>query len=138
MRKVTVVLCFCLVGRCRKLYAKYLETMPTNCEAWNAFADMEKTVGETDRARAIYELAISQPALDMPETLWKAYIDFEIGEEEVGRVRELYERLLERTSHVKVWISFGQFEAENGGGIEVSVVAAWQVGNCAHHTIGSP
>ncbi len=25
-----------------------------------------------DRARAIYELAIAQPVLDMPEVLWKA------------------------------------------------------------------
>lgn len=26
---------------------------------------------ETERARGIYELAIAQPALDMPELLWK-------------------------------------------------------------------
>lgn len=28
-------------------------------------------------ARAIYELAVGQPLLDMPEVLWKAFIDFE-------------------------------------------------------------
>ncbi|GKF17237.1 hypothetical protein Tco_0062155 [Tanacetum coccineum] len=27
---------------------------------------------ETKRARAIFELAIAQPALDMPELLWKS------------------------------------------------------------------
>jgi crooked neck len=33
-------------------------------------------------------------------------------------VRSLYSRLLERTNHVKVWISFAQFEAsEIGGGL---------------------
>ena len=33
-------------------------------------------------------------------------------------MRDLYERLLEKTSHVKVWISFGKFEAsEVGAGI---------------------
>lgn len=26
-----------------------------------------------DRARAIYELAIAQPVLDMPEVLWKVW-----------------------------------------------------------------
>jgi hypothetical protein len=30
--------------------------------------------GQEDRCRAVFELAISQPLLDMPELLWKAYI----------------------------------------------------------------
>ena len=38
-----------------------------------------------DRARAIYELAIAQPVLDMPELLWKSYIDVEV--EQVGSGR---------------------------------------------------
>jgi len=62
------------------------------------------------RARAIYELAISQPELDMPELVWKSYIDFEEEEEEWERTRLLYERLLEKTEHVKVWISYAHFE----------------------------
>ncbi|GKF34368.1 crooked neck-like protein 1, partial [Tanacetum coccineum] len=66
---------------------------------------------ETERARAIFELAIAQPALDMPELLWKAYIDFEIAEGEFERTRQLYERLLDRTKHLKVWISYAKFEA---------------------------
>ncbi|XLU46496.1 hypothetical protein S245_041310, partial [Arachis hypogaea] len=66
---------------------------------------------ETDRARAIFELAIAQPALDMPELLWKAYIDFETAEGEFERARALYERLLNRTKHLKVWISYAEFEA---------------------------
>jgi hypothetical protein len=41
----------------------------------------------------------------------QAYIDFEIGENERQRTRVLYERLLDRTQHVKVWLSFGRFEA---------------------------
>lgn len=36
------------------------------------FAELEKTLGETARTRSIYELAIAQPVLDMPESLWKA------------------------------------------------------------------
>ena len=92
------------VDRCRKLYAKYLEAAPYNCQvgdgrsapahlrlpfthspthsfvhpqilparfalpqAWKEFAGLEQGVGETERARAIFELAIAQPALDMPE-----------------------------------------------------------------------
>ncbi|RMX52841.1 hypothetical protein pdam_00011340, partial [Pocillopora damicornis] len=45
------------------------------------------------------------------QVLWKAYIDFEINLEEYDKTRDLYERLLKRTQHVKVWISFAQFEA---------------------------
>ena len=37
--------------------------------------------------------------------LWKAYIDFEINEQEFERARQLYERLLDKTSHVKVCLS---------------------------------
>ena len=35
------------------------------------FADLERSLGEAERARAVYELAIAQPVLDMPEVLWK-------------------------------------------------------------------
>ncbi len=41
----------------------------------------------------------------------QSYIDFEIQEGSRERTRQLYERLLERTQHVKVWLSYGQFEA---------------------------
>ena len=61
--------------------------------------------------RALYELAISNPrGLDIPEAVWKAYIDFEVEEGEYDRARSLYEKLLDKTDHVKVWISFAEFE----------------------------
>ncbi|XP_052209350.1 uncharacterized protein LOC127812868 [Diospyros lotus] len=101
------------IDRCRKLYEKYLEWAPENCYAWSKYAELERSLSETERARAIFELAIAQPALDMPELLWKAYIDFEIAENEYQRTRELYERLLDRTKHLKVWISYAKFEASS-------------------------
>ncbi|CAI9784661.1 unnamed protein product [Fraxinus pennsylvanica] len=106
------------IDRCRKLYQKYLEWSPEHCYAWSKFAELERSLAETERARSIFELAIDQPALDMPELLWKAYIDFEISEGEYERTRALYERLLNRTKHLKVWISYAKFEAsamEEGG-----------------------
>ncbi|RWW47443.1 hypothetical protein BHE74_00046569 [Ensete ventricosum] len=45
----------------------------------------------------------------------QAYIDFEISEGEYERTRQLYERLLDRTKHLKVWISYAKFEASAGG-----------------------
>ncbi|KAL3912028.1 MAG: hypothetical protein SGARI_001359 [Bacillariaceae sp.] len=107
------------IDRCRALYNNYLKAMPQNCEAWTKYAELEKSLGETDRCRAILELAVSQSTLDMPEVLWKTYIDFEIDEGEGDHARRLYERLLERTNHVKVWISYAQFEgSEIGLGME--------------------
>ncbi|XP_023230969.1 crooked neck-like protein 1 [Centruroides sculpturatus] len=101
--------------RCRILYQKFLEFAPENCTTWMKFAELETILGDIDRARAIYEIAINQPRLDMPEVIWKSYIDFEIEQEEYDRARQLYERLLERTQHVKVWISYAQFEFSCGG-----------------------
>ena len=97
--------------RCRKLYEKYLEFNVSNSNIWIKFAELESILGDFDRARAIFQLAVNQPVLDMPELLWKSYIDFEIEQEEYGNVRNLYERLLERTQHVEVWLSFAKFEA---------------------------
>uniref|UniRef100_A0A5K3EXV5 Crooked neck-like protein 1 n=1 Tax=Mesocestoides corti TaxID=53468 RepID=A0A5K3EXV5_MESCO len=96
--------------RCRKLYEKFLEFSPENCTTWMRYAEMEALLDEVERARAIYELAISQPLLDMPEILWKAYIDYEIEQREWNRARALYRRLMQKTQHVKVWLSLANFE----------------------------
>lgn len=96
--------------RCRILYEKHVEWNPANCQTWIKFAELERGLDDLDRTRAIFELAINQPVLDMPELLWKAYIDFEEEEGEYDRTRDLYERLLEKTDHVKVWISYAHFE----------------------------
>lgn len=65
---------------------------------------------DEERVRAIFELAVEQESLDMPELLWKSYIDFEEEQGEYGRTRALFERLLGKTDHVKVWISYAHFE----------------------------
>ncbi|XP_059146272.1 crooked neck-like protein 1 [Physella acuta] len=96
--------------RCRMLYQKFLEFSPENCTTWMKYAELETILGDIERARAILELAINQSRLDMPEVLWKAYIDFEVDQEEYDNARKLYRRLLQRTQHVKVWISFARFE----------------------------
>ncbi|KAI9778767.1 MAG: NineTeen Complex (NTC) component [Peltula sp. TS41687] len=97
-------------GRCRKLYEKQIAWNAANCQAWIKCAELERGLDDLDRARAIFEMAVEQPSLDMPELLWKAYIDFEEEEGEYDRTRQLYERLLEKTGHVKVWISYAHFE----------------------------
>ncbi|KAF2428912.1 pre-mRNA-splicing factor CLF1 [Tothia fuscella] len=96
--------------RARKLYEGYVTWDPANAEAWKSFAELERGLDDTERARAIYELAVQQETMDMPELVWKEFIDFETEQEEYDNARQLYERLLEKTSHVKVWISYAHFE----------------------------
>lgn len=99
------------IDRVRTLYGKYVEWDSTAVSAWCQWAEVEAMLQEEERARAIFELALSQPALDQPEKLWMRYIDFEIAADERDKARSLYERLLEKTQHVKVWISYAYFEA---------------------------
>ncbi|TFK98675.1 pre-mRNA-splicing factor CLF1 [Pterulicium gracile] len=96
----------------RKLYEKYLEYDPSNSSAWIKYAELETQLEDFARARAIFELGVTQPSLSMPEVLWKAYIDSETEEGERERVRDLYERLIQLSGHAKVWISYAMFEAE--------------------------
>mmetsp|Transcript_17867 Transcript_17867/g.15617 ORF Transcript_17867/g.15617 Transcript_17867/m.15617 type:complete len:99 (-) Transcript_17867:171-467(-) len=89
-----------------------IEVFPNNPNSWIKYAEMERSLEEVERCRAIFELAIEQNVVDMPEKIWKAYIDMEVEFEEHERVRELYNKLLEKTRHVKVWLSFAKFEYE--------------------------
>ena len=36
------------VDRCRNLYTNYLKAMPHNCRAWSKYAELEKSVGESE------------------------------------------------------------------------------------------
>jgi len=127
--------------RCRTLYQKFLEFGQENCTTWLKFAELETLLGDVDRARSIYELAIQQPKLDMPEILWKAYIDFEIEQEQHENVRRLHERLLERTQNVKVWMSFAKFELAVAGSqhedADLAVAAARAVYQRANRSLRS-
>lgn len=102
--------------RCRTLYQKYLLYRPSCSKTWIRFAELEKLLGDDERARSIYELAIgsSELELDIPELVWKSFIDFEYESQEYSRARALYERLLQKTEHVKVWISYAEMEAAIG------------------------
>jgi crooked neck len=103
--------------RVRMLYEKFLQYDASLSSAWIQWTQMEALLEDLVRVRALYELAVQQD-LDMPELVWKAYIDFEIEEGERERARHLYERLLERTGHYKVFISYALMEASALGGGE--------------------
>lgn len=105
--------------RVRVLYGKFLEWAPERASTWCKYAELEALLGDEDRARAIFELAIDEQGaiqIDMPELIWKAYIDWEYEEGRPDQARTIYERLLERTDHIKVWVSYATFEATCAAG----------------------
>ena len=77
----------------------------------NKYVELKRSLSEIEHARAIFELVIAQPTLNMLELLVKVYIDFEISGGEYERIRQLYKRLLDQIKYLKVWISYAKFEA---------------------------
>jgi len=100
------------IDRCRTIYQKFLEAHPHNPKAWNVYVDLEDSVGELERARALCDLAVDQDRLDMPELVWKRYIDLEVSHDELDHARGVWRRLLNKSSHVRVYIAYSEFEAQ--------------------------
>nr|XP_060630070.1 crooked neck-like protein 1 isoform X2 [Anolis sagrei ordinatus] len=110
--------------RTRQVYQACIELIPhkkfTFAKIWLLYAQFE----------------IRQKSLQLARralVLWKSYIDFEIEQEEYENTRNLYRRLLQRTQHVKVWISFAQFELSAGN--DNSVMRCRQVYEEANKTM---
>nr|XP_010927962.1 pre-mRNA-splicing factor clf1-like [Elaeis guineensis] len=111
---------------------------------WKAYIDFEISEGEYERIRQLHERLLDRikylkvwisyvrfkasigiedeevggeapdTALLYEKLLWKVYIDFEISGGEYERIKQLYERQLDRTKHLKVWISYARFETSAG------------------------
>ena len=99
--------------RCRKIYQRQIEVFPQRSQVWIEYAEFEAQLDEQVRARQLFEIASSSLNLDLPEKLWMAYIDFEISLNEFANVRQIYARLLDKSKHLKVWVSYAKFESEN-------------------------
>lgn len=79
---------------------------PSSPVPWIKWAELEKGIGEIERYRAIFNLGLENTNLEMPEIVWRAYINNEIELKEYDNVRALFEKLLEKSKHLKIWISF--------------------------------
>uniref|UniRef100_A0A8C2FFE1 Crooked neck pre-mRNA splicing factor 1 n=1 Tax=Cyprinus carpio TaxID=7962 RepID=A0A8C2FFE1_CYPCA len=101
--------------RTRQVYQACLELIPhkkfTFAKIWLLYAQFEIRQKNLQNARRHNFTFLSlSTVIGSFRVLWKSYIDFEIEQEEYENTRGLYKRLLQRTQHVKVWISYGQFE----------------------------
>ena len=102
------------IDRVRTLYEKFINTFPDNPIPWIKFGEFEKDLEEYERFEKVFELAIDNNQMNMPETVWRAYLDNEIELNNHDKARDIYERLLERSKHIKIWVAYAQFEASLG------------------------
>ena len=72
---------------------------------------LSNTLKESRNLRRLLNRLIIKLSIIVCVCVWQAYIDFEIAEGELERTWASYERLLDRTKHYKVWVSFAKFEA---------------------------
>ena len=103
-------ICNAEMSRCREILTKWTESMPDRAEPWERFIDFEVAAGETARALAIANIAVERDTLDQPDDIWKRLIQIETKLGHTDQVRDLFKRLLLKTSHVKVWLAFSDFE----------------------------
>lgn len=94
------------IDRVRTLYEKFINTFPDNPIPWIKFGEFEKDLEEHERFEKVFELAIENNQMNMPETVWRAYLDNEMELKNYEKARDLYERLLERSRHIKIWVAY--------------------------------
>lgn len=63
------------IDRARILYQRFIEIFPDNPIPWIKFAEFENDLEEYERSEMIFELALQNNQMNMPETIWRAYID---------------------------------------------------------------
>lgn len=101
--------------RVRKLYEHYLNFQPENVNIWISYAELEENLGDEERSRGIYEIALSdEVGLSNTDkfSLFNRYITFEVDAEEYAKARMLYQRFLLSSNYAAaVWINWAIFES---------------------------
>lgn len=96
--------------RCRILYENFILKFPSRTQTWLDYTTLEGLLGDQDRARALYELALcTESPVDDKGPIWQQYIEFEIDNENHAGVVDLFERLLKETNSVPVWQSYAVY-----------------------------
>jgi crooked neck len=104
------------VDRCRSLYSSYLKAMPHSTLVQVCGV---KSVGDGQNVALFSSRQFHRGAWIYIEMLWKGYIDFEIEKKWRCTYQKIIRTSTGRTGHVKVWISFAQFEGtEIGSGLK--------------------
>ncbi|SCU90166.1 LADA_0F02278g1_1 [Lachancea dasiensis] len=101
--------------RVRKLYEHFLAFNPYNISTWLSYAELEDNLGDEERARGIYLIAMSEAVglnYDGRFKISKELINFETLAGEYTKAVDAYKDLLELSSHdVNIWIELAAFES---------------------------
>jgi crooked neck len=98
--------------RVRKIYSKYILTLPHDIRSWISFAQFESKEGNIEYARNIFEEAINKKDVENMILLWAVYIDFETKVGSKENVEILYSRCLEDFPIFSFWRGKILFETE--------------------------
>ena len=101
--------------RLRKIYGKYIEFSPDKLQIWLDFARLEEDLGDEDRVRAIYRLALRADITKLSRNdqvgLMDNYIDFETNMQGYNNARLLYREYLKLCDYsVRSWIVYAMYE----------------------------
>ncbi|SCU86301.1 LANO_0C07492g1_1 [Lachancea nothofagi CBS 11611] len=101
--------------RVRKLYEKFISFNPYAVSNWLAYAELEDNLGDEDRARAIFHLAVSEEiGLEHQDQvkILRELINFEISVGEYARAESVYRKLLTMSSYdASMWIDLAIFQS---------------------------
>jgi crooked neck len=100
--------------RARILYTKLLLFRPTVATHWIGMAEFEAMLGEDERCRALFELALKR-TVDSQDSVWQSYTEFEVAAGRIEAAKALFERRIELDDRTGVWTEFANFEFNNGG-----------------------
>ena len=101
--------------RLRKIYERYIEFSPDKLQIWLDFARLEEDLGDEDRVRAIYRLALRADITKLSRgdqvSLMDSYIDFETNVQGYNNARLLYREYLKLCDYsVRSWILHAMYE----------------------------
>ena len=102
--------------RTRKLYEKYIEFKPSDPKVWIEYSELEENLGDEDRARGIYTIALNSEvdslSYDSKLAILKRFITFETDSENYNNARKVFELYLNFSGFsTKVWIEYALYES---------------------------
>ncbi|CAI4046449.1 hypothetical protein N7582_003813 [Saccharomyces uvarum] len=120
--------------RVRKIYEKFIEFQPSNLKIWIEYAELEENLGDEDRVRGVYTIALDENSQFLTREakveLLQKYITFETDSQEYENARKLYRNYLELNEFsVQSWIEFAMYQSSTPTDQQLSDLAKLQSEN---------
>ncbi|CCK71294.1 Clf1p KNAG_0G02360 [Huiozyma naganishii CBS 8797] len=102
--------------RVRKLHEKFIEYDPISMENWLNYAKLEQELGDEQRMRSIYTMALNKDVVPLPlqdqVKIIEEFLSSETEFENYNNARQLYRQYLELGRYTpSIWISFAMYQS---------------------------